>query len=141
MKTDEVINGVLVHATFPADGTPYVWPEGVTVVGVEAFCPSSENENGYRWEEYDHPLTIPEGVTHIGNSAFSGLSAMNSTLTLPSTLRVIGERAFDEWVDFNQPFSIPATVEEIDAWAFGQWDSFEQPNSAKAFNTYSWLRI
>ena len=63
MKTDKVVDGVLIKATQPPPGETYAWPEGVTKIGDRAF---------YDWHEFNQPFHIPESVTRVGARALEG---------------------------------------------------------------------
>lgn len=68
------------------------------------------------WPNGKSPVTIPEGVTRVGNDSFSGGIGLTS-LVLPSTVRSIGSWAFngcDELVSVT----IPASVKSIGYRAF-----------------------
>ena len=156
MKTDKVIDGVLIKATKPKAGKQYVWPKGVTKIGGYAFydwhnfnqpfsIPESVTKIGdcafYYWKSFNHPFSIPEGVTHIGACAFDNWKSFNQPFSIPEGVTEIGEYAFYSWHSFNQPFSIPEGVTEIGKWAFSWWESFNQPNSRRTKATNAWLRI
>ncbi len=132
MKTDEVIDGVLITATQPEKGEPYIWPEGVTEIGEYAF---------YNWHNFNQPFSIPEGVTEIGEWAFYGWNFFNQPFSIPEGVTKIGAWAFYGWNSLNKPFSIPKSVTKIGEYAFSWWNSFNQPNSRKAVATNAWLRI
>jgi len=132
MKTDEVINGMLIKATQPKEGEPYVWPKGVTEIGHWAF---------YDWTNFNQSFSIPEGVTKIGVCAFSRWYKFNQPFSIPKSVTEIGEYAFSHWLSFNQPFSIPKGVTEIESYAFSYWTSFDQSNSRRAKATSDWFRI
>ena len=53
-------------------------------------------------------ITIPEGVTHIGNGAFSRCSSLTS-ITIPESVTHIGDEAFSGC--FSQS-TIPITIPE-----------------------------
>ena len=132
MKTDKVINGVLIKATQPEEGDTYEWPEGVTEIGNNAFS---------YWSSFNRPFSIPEGVTKIGEEAFSSWHNFNQSFTIPESVTEIGEYTFSYWYEFNQPFSIPEGVTEIGNNAFSYWNSFNRSNSRRTEATDKWLRI
>ena len=113
MKTDKVVDGVLIKATEPEKGEAYVWPEGVTKIGKWAFS---------NWKSFNQPFSIPEGVTRIEDCAFSGWESFNQPFSIPESVTKIGEYAFYNWNSFNQPNSrrAKATNEwlRIDNWVF-----------------------
>lgn len=47
MKTDKIIDGVLIKATKPKKDEPYIWPDGVIEIGDYAFA---------NWYDYNYPL-------------------------------------------------------------------------------------
>lgn len=81
-------------------------------------------ENAFRCTPLSGSLVIPEGVTHIGGSAFSNWgnytevrNNLSGTLTLPSTLTYIGGSAFED-CDFTGELILPETVDTIGSSAF-----------------------
>jgi hypothetical protein len=156
MKTDEVIDGVLIKATQPEKDEPYVWPDGVTAIGDYAFynwynfnqqfsIPKSVTEIGNGsfayWDTFNQKFSIPKSVTKIGQCAFSHWFNFNQPFSIPKSVTEIGEYAFSHWLSFNQPFSIPKGVTEIESYAFSYWTSFDQSNSRRAKATSDWFRI
>ena len=89
------------------NATEFVWPEGVTSIGNNAFYECSKLTS----------VTIPEGVTSIGNSAFDSCSALTS-VTIPSTVTSIGNGAFSKCSGLTS-VSIPSTVTSIGNSTFG----------------------
>lgn len=98
-----VEDGVFVKCKGYSPNTSVTIPEGVTVIGEDAFYGAGVTN-----------VVIPEGVTEIRDRAFKG-NALRS-VKLPSTLRSIGDFAFSgmplETVD------IPAGVTHIGDRAF-----------------------
>ena len=82
----------------------YFRNEEEMVRGVSGFCRSLKR------------IVIPEGVTEIGESAFSGCKALEEVV-LPSTLRKIGCRAFSECQSLAS-IALPEGLEEIGDEAF-----------------------
>ena len=132
MKTDKVVDGVLIEATQPEEGQPYEWPDGVTTIGDGAF---------YNWKNFNQPFSIPEGVTKIGYGAFYNWDSFNQPFSIPESVTSIGDGAFYNWNSFNQPFSLPASVTKIGKYAFSNWTSFNQPNSHRTRANSDLLRI
>ena len=62
-------------------------------------------------------VTLPEGLTYLGNYAFFGAAKLKS-ITLPSTLTTIGLAAFDECAGLTD-ITIPSDVKTIKEGAFG----------------------
>lgn len=61
-------------------------------------------------------VTLPEGLTYLGNYAFFGAAKLKS-ITLPSTLTTIGLAAFDECAGLTD-ITIPSDVKTIKEGAF-----------------------
>ena len=81
-------------------------------------------------------ITIPEGITTIGEYAFQG--AYVSSYSLPSTLKSIGENAFGD-NDNCTTMTIPEGVEKIGNWAFSNCDKLnklELPSTLTSIGTY-----
>ena len=68
------------------------------------------------WANELKEVAIPEGITYIPYSLFSGCFNLER-VTLPSTLKTIGVWAF-EYCDSLQRIAIPAKVSAIDSSAF-----------------------
>lgn len=62
------------------------------------------------YENFDSPITIPEGVTRIGAGFLTGAVAMNHTVSLPVSLLRIYAAFLAECVSFNQDIRIPYNV-------------------------------
>ena len=62
-------------------------------------------------------VTLPEGLTYLGNYAFFGAAKLKS-ITLPSTLTTIGLAAFDVCAGLTD-ITIPSNVKTIKEGAFG----------------------
>ena len=62
-------------------------------------------------------VTLPEGLTYLGNYAFFGAAKLKS-ITLPSTLTTIGIGAFDGCAGLTD-ITIPSNVKTIKEGAFG----------------------
>ena len=61
-------------------------------------------------------LTIPDGVTSIGNYAFDGCSGLTS-VTIPNSITIIGNYAFDGCSGLTK-VTIPETMTSIEEYAF-----------------------
>ena len=61
-------------------------------------------------------VTIPDGITGIGDNAFSGCSGLKGNLVIPSSVTSIGESAFD---GCNNLTSLTVKGGSIGLWAFG----------------------
>ena len=64
------------------------------------------------------PFTIPEGVTRIGDHAFSGSTGLSS-ITMPNSLTSIGRAAFFDCTSLTS-IRIPDSVRSIGAHAFAR---------------------
>ena len=61
-------------------------------------------------------VTVPDGVTEIGNNAFEDRKRMTAVV-IPAGVTVIGDRAFDLCTSLTS-VTIPAGVKAIGAWTF-----------------------
>ena len=66
-------------------------------------------------------VTIPEGVTNIGNSAFQGCSNLTS-VTFPSSLTSVGYCAFKDCSQLKSVY-----ISDLTAWCSCQWGDVEVP--------------
>ena len=93
-------------------------PSTLKTIGAKAFCSNSIKE-----------LVIPEGVTEIGDEAFSAYDSYSSEklekITLPSTLKKIGTKAF--YYNACEKIEIPEGVEEIGSNAFYSYYYSDDP--------------
>ncbi|MDP4094720.1 MAG: leucine-rich repeat protein [Bacillota bacterium] len=80
-------------------------------------------------------ITIPEGVTSIGNAAFSNCSRMTS-ITIPSSVTFIGEIAFGH-CDALSSVTIPSSVTSIGNCAFLKCNSLTDINVDVGNQNYS----
>ena len=90
---------------------------GLTVVDsdTDGLCISGNELVRYRYEDSEN-VTIPDGVTYIGNNAFRGCSNL-TTISIPDGVTSIGERAFLYCTSLNT-VSIPDSVTFIGYDAF-----------------------
>jgi hypothetical protein len=63
-------------------------------------------------------LTLPAGLTSIGDGAFYGCSGLSDSLILPKSLTAIGEWAFENCSGLSGSLSLPAGLTAIGDWAF-----------------------
>ncbi len=90
------------------------------------------------WERFGYPvfaINIEEGITSIGNYAFSH-SGNVKTLTIPGTVKYIGNGAFWDLANVNEVI-IPEGVEEIAANAFNYsgMEKLSLPDSLKVIGS------
>ena len=111
-----------------------VIPEGVKVVGNGAFhsCASFNGrlslpstlerieEGAFLGCHFVSELKLPERLTYIGTSAFSGCSYLYGTLVLPEGLTHLGAYAFYGDGRLTGDLRIPQGVTEVGAGAFSQ---------------------
>lgn len=69
-------------------------------------------------------LTLKEGVTSIGNCAFTGCSGFTGTLNLPNSLTSIGNETFFDCSGFTGNLTIPKNVTYIGVEAFNECSGF-----------------
>ncbi|MGI6068951.1 MAG: leucine-rich repeat protein [Blautia sp.] len=88
----------------------------------QATSLTSIGKNAFYGEKLEGSLTIPEGVTTIGDHAFRDCSTLTGSLSLPSTLVSIGQYAFSE-CGFSGTLSLPENLNTIGNNAFRIGDS------------------
>ncbi len=79
------------------------------------------------WEEYStsiNSLMISEGITRIGDCAFSGMTGIYGNLVIPESVISIGEYAFRNCRGFTGDLTIPDGVIYIGLGAFTGCDGF-----------------
>ena len=86
--------------------------EGTTVVGIEVNT------------DEEITVTVPEGITEIGSSAFADTVNLVS-VSLPDTLKVIGSGAFVRCYALGE-ISIPDSVEILGDVAFYKCDALSE---------------
>ena len=113
----------------PKDARHVEIPEGITVIGKDAFLGCSDlqsvtipnsvtkiGEFAFAGCIGLQSVTIPDGITKIGNSAFNGCSALQS-VTIPDSITKIGISTFSG-CSALQSIAIPDNVTEIKDGAF-----------------------
>ena len=83
-------------------------------------------------------VTIPDGVTRIGDSAFCGCESIES-ITIPDSVTHIGDRAFYE-CEALESITIPNGVKRIEDYVFYECESLESitiPDSVKHIGDYA----
>jgi hypothetical protein len=95
------------------------------------------------WQSNTQPLVIPNSVTSIGYSAFGQWQGNNQPLVIPNGVTSIGDYAFRYWNSNNQPLVIPDSVTSIGQYAFGNWPANNQPlvipDSVTSIGRYAFL--
>ena len=80
-------------------------------------------------------LVIEEGISHIGERAFSSCSGFTGNLTIPNSVETIGRMAFYSCSGFTGNLTLPGSVETIKEIAFANCTGFDGslliPNSLK----------
>ena len=89
---------------------------GLKVTVIEDYAFNNGNYTG--------TLTIPEGITRIGNHAFYYCESLTGNLILPSTLQEIDEKAFTSCRGFSGNLVIPKSVVSIGELAFASCRGF-----------------
>lgn len=85
---------------------------------------SGKIKDGAHWSKYSQPhynnavksVEISEGITGIGNSNFSDMSAIE-TVKIPDSIKTIGNNAFSSCYRVNE-IILPENLEAIGEWAF-----------------------
>jgi len=92
----------------------FVFPDNITEIDDYAF----------KWSNLSGSLSIPNGVTHIGQHAFYDCKSLNGELTLPESLVSINNFAFYGCSNINGNLIIPKSVTKIGSEAFALCSSF-----------------
>ena len=96
-------------------------------VGTLTISGSGEMANYYNnkpWDAYHYPenklksLVIEQGITSIGQNAFSFCSGFTGSLIIPDSVTNIGNSAFDNCSGFTGNLIIPNSVTSIGDYAF-----------------------
>ncbi|MDL2224210.1 leucine-rich repeat protein [Bacteroidales bacterium OttesenSCG-928-M06] len=133
MKTKSLfLTVILLIATFSANaqsgtcGTNLNWSFNQST-GELIITGSGNMDNspvfGAPWFEYANTITslsLPEGITSIGDNAFNNCESLSGTLTLPDGLTAIGSGAFENCRTLSGTLSIPNSVTTIGDGAFGR---------------------
>ena len=136
------------------DGTPFFnnQPDGLVVFGKIAYkmkgvCPASvvipDGVTSIRSSAFSGcsgltSVTIPDSVTSIGASAFYGCSGLTS-VTIPDSVTSIGELAFESCFGLTS-VTIPDSVTSIGEWAFSYCETLENlliPSSVTNIGQYA----
>ncbi|MBR4652046.1 MAG: leucine-rich repeat domain-containing protein, partial [Kiritimatiellae bacterium] len=128
-------------ASFGSDGTAKLlrgrFDSGALVIPASLFgCRVTEIGESFGGARGDiTSVTIPEGVTKIGNYAFERMGI--SSVTIPSTVTTIGNQAFS-WCDSLKKVSIGSNVASIGVAAFvgcGNLESIVVPASVRTIGS------
>ena len=121
----------LTSITIPASiteirGSAFLGCTGLTrvnITDVEAWCKIKMGDNPIRYARHLYlndaevtELTIPDGITSIGQNAFQGWAGLTS-VKIPETVTSIGNNAFEDCTGLKS-ISIPNSVTEIGEIAF-----------------------
>ncbi len=115
---DSRLSFTLTSDTDDADA-PYTLEGAATLVIRQDYQFSREEMDNYPWRNLAaavRSIRVEEGVTVIGDSAFSGFGKLQS-VSLPDTLKTIGNSAFSTCFDLEE-INIPDGVESIGGGAF-----------------------
>ncbi|WP_287640557.1 leucine-rich repeat protein [Bacteroides sp.] len=116
VKIKNVYNdfGIQVDDIIPNDA--FVWKYSLThIVFPDNLCGISRG--AFRETQLTGSLSIPEGVTYIGDNAFRNVTTLTGSLTLPSTLKQIGKGSF-EYCGFSSDLHFPESLVSIGERAF-----------------------
>lgn len=99
---------------------------------------------GFKQAKITGELVIPNTITTIGNSAFSGCSGLTGSLIIPNSVISIGEYAFNDCKGFDGTLELPESLAEIGWAAFsgctGLTGSLVIPNSVKVIGEYAFSK-
>lgn len=117
----------------------YDEPSGtITVTGSGDMQDYNENNLASRpWNEYidsARRVVIGDGVTHIGDYAFSRFSSLEEVV-IPESVTSIGKTAFSG-NDLLKSIIVPSTVTDIGAYAFGYAYDMTVPSDFVAYCEY-----
>ncbi len=114
----------------------------LTIYGTGAMWDYNYGSNKAPWLNLNptpKSLVLKEGITHIGDSAFSGCSGFTGSLTIPNSVTSIGEGAFSGCSSFTGDLTIGNSVKSIGDWAFAECTGFNGsltiPNSVTAIGS------
>ena len=143
----------LTSITIPASiteirGSAFLGCTGLTrvnITDVEAWCKIKMGDNPIRYARHLYlndaevtELTIPDGITSIGQNAFQGWAGLTS-VKIPETVTSIGNNAFEGCTGLSS-LSIPNSVTEIGQIAFERCtglSSITLGNAVKTIDSYA----
>ena len=102
-----IVDGVLNSFAIGCGATEYAIPDGVTMIGDEAFYDCSSLTS----------VTIPDSVTTIGDYAFRYCDSLAS-VTIGDRVTTIGDYAFDDCCSLTSVYCKPTTPPAGDYYMF-----------------------
>lgn len=75
-------------------------------------------------EGFKGPLVLPKGLKSVEDSAFYQCHGFTGSLVLPEGIETIGDSAFDSCYGFTGDLVLPKTVKSVGNWAFYQCTGF-----------------
>lgn len=137
-------DGVLFNANFTAllnyppakEGDHYEVPTTINTLGTFSFY-GAYDENGEPYPSLLKTIKLPDGLTRIGEGAFSGCSSLKS-LTLPESLKSIGIGAF--FFAGLERIAIPQSITELKPQVFFNCKSLKEvilPQTLKKIEDYT----
>ncbi|MBR5146352.1 MAG: leucine-rich repeat protein [Bacteroidales bacterium] len=144
-------NGVTLfsnHKTYGKCGDNLYWyvdeNNALTIYGTGAMYDYDDFSNKTPWRNLETPptsLVLEEGITHIGDYAFSRCSGLIGDLTIPNSVTTIGNSAFYNCSGFTGSLTIPNSVTTIGDSAFsrcsGLIGDLTIPNSVTTIEDYA----
>lgn len=118
-----VIDGVFYADTYLVGYKSGSRPKATNIKNGTRFIANDAFSDRYRqndrWtDSYDHSITIPETVEHIGDRAFKNWQYLSS-ISIPEGVKTIGEEAFYHCTDIDT-VTIPSSVTYIENLAFSE---------------------
>lgn len=115
--TDGTITGIVASGSL-GEGISYELTfSGTLVIKGDGPMPDGKVDLGDLSSERVKKITIEEGITHIGESAFEDFAALTE-VSLPESLSSIGSRAFYQ-CSVLQNITLPDSLKSIGETAFG----------------------
>ena len=147
------VSSIFLPASVTAiSGNPFFWCTKLTAFSVDPANTSFSTLDGvlYNYNKtfiVSYPkgktatsYTLPSGVTIIGPSAFSGITALNSVV-LPSVLTEIKSYAFSGCSNLSSLYYLGSKEPNILSWAFNSSPSGRTlylPNASSGFTASKW---
>lgn len=121
-----VFSGCYVFAKNIKNGSKQkLTDSGLTIIDREknGFCIQRKALVGYRNQQNRTSITIPKGVTSIGEAVFSGCDNLER-ITIPKEVASIGSSAFSDCESLKK-ITIPESVTSIGGYTFSGCSSLE----------------